>query len=104
MYDVDGNGSIEFAEMKRVVGAVYEMLGTEAGTTGKAQVSRKALWCLIPLLAGTFCQNGPELGRVRLTGRVHFCLQTGQGFAQHSAGALIRILLTLITCLLLFFL
>merc|ERR1712198_231184 len=37
MYDVDGNGSIEFAEMKRVVGAVYEMLGTEAGTTGKAQ-------------------------------------------------------------------
>ena len=39
MYDVDGNGSIEFAEMRRVVGAVYEMLGTEAGTTGKAQVS-----------------------------------------------------------------
>ena len=40
MYDVDGNGSIEFTEMRRVVGAVYEMLGTEAGTTGKAQVSR----------------------------------------------------------------
>ena len=66
MYDVDGNGSIEFAEMKRVVGAVYEMLGTEAGTTCKAQVSRKALWCLIPLLAGTIFENGPELGWLRL--------------------------------------
>ena len=102
MYDVDGNGSIEFAEMKRVVGAVYEMLGTEAGTTGKAQVSRKALWCLIPSLAGAICQNGPELGWVCLAGRIHFCVQTGQGLAQHSAGALVKILLTVITCLLLF--
>ena len=41
MYDVDGNGSIEFAEMRRVVGAVYEMLGTDESTTGKAQVRRK---------------------------------------------------------------
>merc|ERR1711974_189607 len=37
MYDVDGNGSIEFNEMKRVVSAVYEMMGTESSNMSKAQ-------------------------------------------------------------------
>merc|ERR1712059_205036 len=37
MYDVDGNGTIEFTEMRRVVGAVYEMLGSDSGDVGKAQ-------------------------------------------------------------------
>merc|ERR1711915_159682 len=27
MYDVDGSGSIDFSEMKRIVSAVYEMIG-----------------------------------------------------------------------------
>merc|ERR1712215_532267 len=27
MYDVDGSGSIDFGEMKRIVSAVYEMIG-----------------------------------------------------------------------------
>jgi len=37
MYDVDGNGTIERAEMKRVVGAVYDMLGTQEDKRGKAE-------------------------------------------------------------------
>jgi len=36
MYDIDGSGSIDFNEMKRVVSAVYEMLGAE-GHLGKTQ-------------------------------------------------------------------
>merc|ERR1712226_1783188 len=28
MYDVDGSGSIQFSEMKRVVGAVFDLLAT----------------------------------------------------------------------------
>merc|ERR1712156_517313 len=37
MYDVDGNGTIERTEMKRVVGAVYDMLGTQEDKRGKAE-------------------------------------------------------------------
>jgi len=37
MYDVDGNGTIELAEMKRVVGAVYDMLGTQENKRGSAE-------------------------------------------------------------------
>jgi len=37
MYDVDGNGTIELSEMKRVVGAVYDMLGTEENKRGRAE-------------------------------------------------------------------
>merc|ERR1712227_759523 len=37
MYDLDGNGTIERAEMKRVVGAVYDMLGTQEDKRGKAE-------------------------------------------------------------------
>jgi len=38
MYDVDGNGSIEVGEMRRVVCGVYQMLGNEeAGCANKAQ-------------------------------------------------------------------
>merc|ERR1712210_411581 len=37
MYDVDGNGTIELAEMKRVVGAVYDMLGTQEHKRGTAE-------------------------------------------------------------------
>jgi len=36
MYDIDGSGSIDFNEMKRVVSAVYEMLGA-TGHLGKTQ-------------------------------------------------------------------
>jgi len=36
MYDIDGSGSIDFNEMKRVVSAVYEMLGAD-GHLGKSQ-------------------------------------------------------------------
>jgi len=37
MYDVDGNGTIELGEMKRVVGAVYDMLGTQENKRGRAE-------------------------------------------------------------------
>merc|ERR1712223_1417877 len=37
MYDIDGSGSIDFNEMKRVVSAVYEMMGTESSNLGKAR-------------------------------------------------------------------